>query len=126
MERLDTTNLILIVLAVASIVQTLVAVALAYGALRAYHSTAQLLDTRLTPSLMRLEGLLTNLERTTAVVRTRTDDVNRAIDHVRGTATELGAVMLPRAAAVAAVVGGVLGVVRRWRRARPRVRVVAG
>src|SRR5262245_45411304 len=126
MERLDTTNLILIVLAVTSIVQTLVVAALAYGALRAYHSTAQLLDTKLTPSLVRFEGLLTNLERTTAVVRTRTDDVNRAIDHVRGTATDLGAVMLPRAAAVAAVVGGVLGVVRRWRRARPRVNVVAG
>lgn len=126
MERLDTTNAILIVLAIASVVQTVVVAALAYGALRAYHATAERLDTRLTPSLLRLEGLLTNLERTTAVVRTRTDDVDRAIDHVRGTATQLGAVMLPRAAAVAAVVGGVLEVVRRWRRARPKLKVVAG
>ena len=126
MERLDTTNLSLIVLAIASFVQTFVVIGLAYGALRAYQSTARLLDTRLTPSLVRLEGVLINLERTTAVVRTRTDDVNRAIDHVRGTATNLGGVMLPRAVAVAGVVGGVLGVVRRWRRARRNVRVVGG
>lgn len=129
MERLDTTNLILIVLAAASVIQTLVVVGVAYGALRAYQSTARLLDAKLTPSLLRLERVLTNLEHTSAIVRTRTEDVDRAIDSVGSTATRLGAVMWPRAAMVAGVAGGVLGMVRRWRaarRARADVTVVAG
>jgi hypothetical protein len=128
-EGLDTTNLILIVLAAASVVQTLVIVGIAIGALRAYRATTRLLETKLTPSLLRLEGLLTNLEHTSAVVRTKTDDMNRALESARHTATHLGAVMWPRAAMVAGVAGGVLGVIKRWRaarRAQPKVTVVAG
>jgi hypothetical protein len=129
MERLDTTNIILSVLAVMSVLQTLVFVGIGVGALRAYQMTTQTLDAKLTPLLVRLEGVLMNLEHTSAVVRTRTDDVSRAINSVQGTAERLGAVMWPRAAMVAGVAGGVLGMVKRWRtarRAQPTGTVVAG
>jgi hypothetical protein len=129
MERLDATNTILIVLAVASVLQTLVVLAAAYGAFRAYHDTAARLDAKLMPLLVRLDRVLTNLEHTSAVVRTRTDDMNRAINTVGSTATRLGAVMGRRAAVALGVASGVLGVVRRWRaarRARADVTVVAG
>jgi len=129
MERLDTTNNILIVLAAMSVLQTLVVIGVAVGAWRVYQSAVQTLDAKLRPLLLRLEGLLINLEHTSAVVRTRTDDVSRAINSVQGTAGRLGAVMWPRAAMVVGVAGGVLGVVKRWRtarRAQPRVTVVAG
>jgi hypothetical protein len=118
MERLDTTNVILIVLAAASIVQTLLVIGVALGAMRAYQAATRTLDTRLTPLLLRLEGVLTNLEHTSAVVRTRTDDMSRAIDSVQNTAGRVSAVMWPRAAMVAGVAGGVFGVMKRWRAAR--------
>ncbi len=125
MERLDTTNVILAVLAFASVIQTLVVIAAAYGALRAYQATTQLIDAKLAPSLLRVEGLLANLEHTTAVVRTRTDDVNRALDTVQDTATRIGSVVWPRAAYVAGVAGGVVGLARRWRATRrAQVKVV--
>ena len=129
MERLDTTNIILIVLAVMSVLQTLVVVGVTVGAWRAYHTVAETVDGRLTPLLLRLEGVLINLEHTSAVVRTRTDDVSRAINSVQGTAGRLGAVVWPRAAMVAGVAGGVLGLMKRWRtarRAQPTGTVVAG
>jgi hypothetical protein len=129
MERLDTTNFILVVLAVMSVLQTLVTVAIAIGALRAYGTATAALDTKLTPLLLRLEGVLINFEHTSAVVRTRTDDVSRAFNSVQSTAGRLGAVMLPRTAMVFGVAGGVLGIVKRWRtarRAQPQVTVVAG
>jgi hypothetical protein len=129
MERLDTTNLILIALAAASVVQTLVVIGIGIGARRAYRAATETLDAKLTPVLLRLEGVLTNLEHTSAVVRTRTDDVSRALDRVQHTAGHLGSVMWPRAAVVAGVAGGVLGAVNRWRTGRRRqsdVTVVAG
>ena len=129
MERLDSTNLILMVLAAASVVQTLVVIGVAIGALRAYRAVIGTLDAKLAPALLRLEGVLTNLEHTSAVVRTRTDDVSRALDRVQSTADHLGSVTWPRAAMVAAVAGGVLGAVKRWRavrRRQPDVTVVAG
>ena len=129
MNELAATNWILLVLAAASLVQTLVVIAVAIGALRAYRETVKLVDAKLTPALWRIEGVLTNLEHTSAVVRTRTDDVSRALDTARHTATHLGAVMWPRAAVVAGVAGSVLGVVKRWRAARrtqPNGTVVAG
>jgi hypothetical protein len=129
MERLDTTNFILVVLAVMSVLQTLVTVAIAIGALRAYGTATAALDAKLTPLLLRLEGVLINFEHTSAVVRTRTDDVSRAFNSVQSTAGRLGAVMLPRTAMVFGVAGGVLGIVKRWRtarRAQPQVTVVAG
>ncbi len=129
MERLDTTNIILVVLAVMSVLQTLVVVGVTVGALRAYRTAAQTLEAKLTPLLSRLEGVLVNLEHTSAVVRTRTDDVSRAFSSVQNTAGRLGAVMLPRTAMVVGVAGGVLGMVKRWRtarRAQPKVTVVAG
>ena len=129
MERLDTTNIILVVLAVMSVLQTLVVVGVTVGALRAYRGAAQTLEAKLTPLLLRVEGVLTNLEHTSAVVRTRTDDVSRAFNSVQNTASRLGAVMLPRTALVVGVAGGVLGMVKRWRtarRAQPKVTVVAG
>ena len=129
MERLDTTNIILVVLAVMSVLQTLVLIGVAIGALRAYQTGARILDAKLTPLMLRLEGALINLEHTSAVVRTRTDDVSRAINNVQSTAERLGAVLWPRAAMVAGVAGGVLGMVKRWRttrRAQPTVAVVAG
>ena len=129
MNELAATNWILIVLAAASVVQTAAIIAIAVGAVRAYREMTKLVDAKVVPSLLRLEGVLTNLEHTSAVVRTRTDDVGRAIDSARQTATHLGAVMWPRAAVVAGVAGGVLGVVKRWRAARrtqPRGTVVAG
>ena len=129
MERLDTTNIILIVLAAMSVLQTFLVIGVAVGAWRAYQVAAQSLDAKLTPLLLRLEGLLINLEHTSAVVRTRTDDVSRAITSVQGTAGRLSAAMFPRAAMVAGVAGGVLGMVKRWRtarRAQPKVTVVAG
>ena len=129
MNDLAATNWILLVLAMASVLQTVVVVAVAIGALRAYREVANIVDAKLMPSLLRLEGVLTNLEHTSAVVRTRTDDVSRALDSARHTATNLGAVMWPRAAMVAGVAGGVVGVVKRWRAARrsqPSGTVVAG
>jgi hypothetical protein len=127
MERLDTTNVILIVLAAMSVVQTLVVVWVAVRALRAYEAAAGMLDAKLTPVLLRLEGVLTNLEHTSAVVRTRTDDVSRALDRIESTAGHFGAVVWPRAAMVAGVAGGVIGAIKRWRRrAQSHVRVVAG
>jgi len=123
------TNWILLVLAAASVVQTVVIIAIAVGALRAYRETAKLVEAKLSPALLRIEGVLTNLEHTSAVVRTRTDDVSRALDSARHTASHLGAVMWPRAAMVAGVAGGVLGVVKRWRatrRTQPSGTVVAG
>ena len=129
MERLDTTNMILVVLAAASVVQTLILIGVAIGAMRAYRTASKVLEEKLTPSLLRLEGVLTNLERTSAVVRTRTDDVNRALDSARSTASRVASVMWPRAAMMAGVAGAVLGAAKRWRTARtqPRdVTVVAG
>jgi hypothetical protein len=129
MERLDTTNIILVVLAVMSVLQTLVVIGAALGALRAYQTVARTLDAKLTPLLLRVEGVLINLEHTSAVVRTRTDDLSRALNSVQRTTGRLGAVMWPRAAMVAGIAGGVLGVVKRWRttrRAQPTVTVVAG
>jgi hypothetical protein len=129
MERLDTTNIILVVLAVMSVLQTLVVIGVAVGALRAYQTSTRILEAKLTPLMLRFEGVLINLEHTSAVVRTRTDDVSRAINSVQGTAERLGAVLWPRAAMVAGVAGGVLGMVKRWRtarRAQPKVTVVAG
>jgi len=114
---------------VTSVLQTLVVVSVTVGAWRTYHTVAQTLDGKLTPLLLRLEGVLINLEHTSAVVRTRTDDVSRAINSVQGAAGRLGAVMWPRAAMVAGVAGGVLGLVKRWRTARrapPTGTVVAG
>ena len=129
MNDVAATNWILLVLAGASVVQTLVVIAIAVGALRGYREIATLVEAKLTPSLLRLEGVLTNLEHTSAVVRTRTDDVSRALDSALHTATHLGAVVWPRAAMVAGVAGGVLGVIKRWRAARrtqPSRTVVAG
>lgn len=129
MNELAATNWILLVLATASVVQTAVVIAIGVGAMRAYRETAKLVDVKLTPALLRLEGVLTNLEHTSAVVRTRTDDVGRALDSARHTATHLGAVMWPRAAMVAGVAGGVVGMVKRWRatrRTQPNGTVVAG
>jgi hypothetical protein len=131
MERLDTTNVILIVLTAVSVVQTLIVIGLAFAALRAYQAATRTLDDKLTPVLFRLEGVLTNLEHTSAVVRTRTDDVNRALDRVQSTAGHFGSVKWPRAAMVAGVAGGVLGAWKRRRAARrsytqPHVTVVAG
>ena len=129
MNDLAATNWILLVLAAASVVQTLVVIAVAMGALRAYRETTTLVNAKLTPSLLRLEGVLTNLEHTSAVVRTRTDDVSRALDSARHTATHLGAMVGPRAAVVAGVAGGVLGIVKRWRatrRRQPHGTIVAG
>ena len=129
MNDLAATNWILLVLAAASVVQTAVIIAIAIGAMSAYRETAKLVDAKLTPALLRIEGVLLNLEHTSAVVRTRTDDVSRAIDSARHTATHLGAVMWPRAAVVAGVAGSVFGAVKRWRAARrtqPNGTVVAG
>jgi CRP-like cAMP-binding protein len=129
MDTVATTNVILLVLAVASLAQTALLVALAVGAMRAYRDVTRLIAAEVTPSLLRLEGLLTNLEHTSALVRTRTDDVSRALDSARQTASQLGAVMWPRAAVVAGVAGGVLSAIRRWRagrRTQPNVNVVAG
>lgn len=129
MEQLETTNVILSVLAAASVVQTLFVIGIGIGALRAYRATTDTLDAKLTPVLLRLEGVLTNLEHTSALVRTRTDDVSRALDRVQNTAGHLGSVMWPRAAVVAGVAGGVLGAVKRWRagrRRQPDVTIVAG
>jgi len=120
MEGLDTTNAILIVLAAMSVVQTLVVIGLAIGARRAYVATTRTLDTKLSPALLRLEGVLNNLEHTSAVVRTRTDDVSRALDRVQSTAGHLGSMMWPRAAVAVGVAGGVLGALKRWRAARGR------
>jgi len=128
-ERLDTTNIILAVLAVMSVVQTVVIVGVALGARRAYRATAATLDAKVAPALARLEGVLTNLEHTSAVVRTRTDDVNRALDAMQNTAGRVGAAMWPRAAMVAGIAGGVLGAVKRWRgrtRTQRDVTIVAG
>jgi hypothetical protein len=119
MERLDTTNVILIVLATLSVVQTIVAIGFALAARRAYQSAARMFDTRLTPVMLRLEGVLANLEHTSAVVRTRTDDVGRALDRVHTTAGHLSS-MWPRAAVVVGVAGGVLSAVKRWRAAGRR------
>jgi hypothetical protein len=118
MERLDTTNMILIVLAAASVVETVFMIAVAIAAFRAYQAATHTLDTRFSPLLLRVEGVLTNLEHTSAVVRTRTDDVNRAIDSVNNTASRLGALVWPRAAMAAGVAGGLLRMVNRWRAAR--------
>lgn len=129
MERLDTTNVILIVLAAMSVIQTLVLIAVAMVARRAYQAASLALDAKLTPVMLRLEGVLTNLEHTSAVVRTRTDDVSRALDRVQNRAGHVGAVLWPRAAVVVGMAGGVLGVMRRWRASRrrqPDVTVVAG
>jgi hypothetical protein len=118
MERLDTTNIILIVLAAASVIQTLLIAVAAVAAVRAYQTAARTLDARLTPVLFRVEGVLNNLEHTSAVVRTRTDDVSRAIDSVQSSAGRLGVVMWPRGAMVAGVAGAVLSVVKHWRASR--------
>jgi hypothetical protein len=129
MDSVTTTNVILLVLAVASVAQTVLLVAVALGAMRAYRELTRLVEAKVAPSLLRLEGVLTNLEHTSAVVRTRTDDVSRALDSARQTASHLGAVMWPRAAVVAGVAGGVLGAIRRWRagrRTQPNANVVAG
>jgi hypothetical protein len=131
MERLDTTNVILIVLAAVGVIQTLIVIGLAIGARRVYQTSTRALDAKLTPVLFRLEGVLTNLEHTSAVVRTRTDDVSRALDRVQSTAGHVGSAMWPRAAMVAGVAGGVLGAWKRRRAARqhqtqPHVTVVAG
>lgn len=129
MDSVTTTNVILLVLAVASVAQTVLLVAAGLGAMRAYRELTRLVEAKVAPSLLRLEGVLTNLEHTSAVVRTRTDDVSRALDSARQTASHLGAVMWPRAAVVAGVAGGVLGAIRRWRagrRTQPNANVVAG
>lgn len=128
MERLDTTNLILIVVAIASVIQTVVVVTAVVATYRAYQEAARVLETTVAPALTRLETTLASLERTSAAIRSRTDDVGRTLETVQG-ATRLGAVLGPRAAVLAGVAGGVLGVVRRWRdrrRARANVTVVAG
>lgn len=118
MERLDTTNVILVILVAASVLQTLMLVVLAIGAARAYRAASQAIEEKVSPALLRLEGVLTNLEHTSAVVRTRTDDMSRALDTVQSTATHLGTVLAPRAMLVASVAGGLLSVLRRWRHAR--------
>ena len=121
------TSFYLIVLAVTSVLQTLVVIGAAVGALRAYQTLARTLEAKLTPLVLRLEGVLINLEHKCAAMRTRTDDVSRAINNVQGTAGRLGAVMWPRAAMVA-FAGGMLGMVKRWRttrRAQPTVTGVA-
>jgi hypothetical protein len=120
MDGLGTTNVILGILAAMSVIQTLVVLALAYGALRAYQSTSRLLESKLSPSLMRIEGLLANLEKTAAVVRTRTEDLDQALGSARDTAARVGTAMWPRATVVASVAEGVLGAVRRWRTGRNR------
>jgi hypothetical protein len=118
MERLDTTNIILVVLAIASVVQTLFMIGAVIAAFRAYQAATDALDAKMSPLLLRLEGVLTNLEHTSAVVRTRTDDVSRAIDSVNNTAGRLGALVWPRAAVAAGVAGGLMRIVKRWRAAR--------
>jgi hypothetical protein len=118
MEGLSTTNVILGVLAAMSVIQTIVVLAVAYGALRAYRSTSLMLESKLSPSLLRIEGLLANLEKTAAVVRTRTEGLDHAFDSARDAAARVGTVMWPRATVVASVAEGVLGAVRRWRTGR--------
>ena len=127
MERLDTTNMILIVLAVASIVQILLAIAAMVGAYRAYYATTETLNAKLTPVLVRLEAVLANLEHTSTVMRTRTDDMNRAIDSVGNTASRLSAAVWPRAAMAAGVAGGVVKMIKQWRTRRTsKMSVVEG
>lgn len=116
MERLDTTNVLLGVLAFASLAHALLLAVLAYGAYRAVRSASHLVDARLLPSLSRLEGVLANLERTSHVVQHNADDVARALTAVGNVATRVSAVMWPRTTLAASVAGGVLGAVRRWRR----------
>lgn len=129
MEGLGTTNVMLGILAAMSVIQTLVVLGLAYGALNAYQSTTRLIESKLTPSMLRIEGLLANLEKTAAVVRTRTENMDQAIGSARDAAARIGTVMWPRVAVVASVAGGVLGAVRRWRTGRGahgNVKVIAG
>jgi hypothetical protein len=118
MERLDTTNIILVVLAIASVVQTLFMIGAVIAAFRAYQAATDTLDAKMSPLLLRLEGVLTNLEHTSAVVRTRTDDVSRAIDSVNNTAGRLGALVWPRAVVAAGVASGLMRMFKRWRAAR--------
>jgi hypothetical protein len=120
MDGFGTTNVILGILAAMSVIQTIVVLALAYGALRAYQSTSRLLESKLSPSLVRIEGLLANLEKTAAVVRTRTEDLDQALGSARDAAARVGTVVWPRATVVASVAEGVLGAVRRWRTGRNR------
>jgi hypothetical protein len=125
MEGLGTTNVMLGILAAMSVIQTVVVLALAYGALRAYQSTSRLLEAKLSPSLLRIEGVLANLEKTAAVVRTRTEGLDHALGSARDAAARVGTVMWPRATVVASVAEGVLGAVRRWRAGRDRHRRAA-
>lgn len=128
MDGLSTTNWMLGILAVASVIQTCVLLGVAVGAYKAYQLATRAIETKLTPSIMRLEGLLANLEHTAAVVRTRTENVDHALGTARNAAARLGTVW-PRAAVAASVAGGVVGAVRRWRAGRgasESVKVVAG
>lgn len=128
MDELSMTNWILGILAVASVIQTFVLLGMAFGAYKAYQLTIHSIETKLTPSIMRLEGLLANLEHTAAVVRTRTEDVDHALGTARNAAARLGTAW-PRAAVAASVAGGVVSAVRRWRAGRgagESVKVVAG
>ncbi len=87
------------------------------------------IECTLTPSLLRVEQVLANLEKTTAVVRTRTERVDHAIDSARDVASSFGTAVWPKAAVVASVAGGVLGAVRRWRAGRGahgNVKMIAG
>jgi hypothetical protein len=106
MESLLTTNVMLIVLVVASLVQTALLAALGLALRRLHEDTTRAVDERLTPALLRAEHVATT-------VRERSDDVSRAMHSVQHAATRVGAVLGPRAAVAASVAGGLLSAVQR-------------
>jgi hypothetical protein len=113
MESLLTTNVMPIVLVVASLVQTALLAALGLALRRLHEDTTRAVDERLTPALLRAERVLTNLEHVATTVRERSDDVSRAMHSVQHAATRVGAVLGPRAAVAASVAGGLLSAVQR-------------
>lgn len=90
--------------------------------------TAHVMDTKFAPALVRIEMLLSSLQETSAVVRTRTGDMSRAVNAVQDAAGQIGAAPWPRATVAAGLAGGLLSIVRRRRLSRrtPEMKVVAG
>ena len=78
--------------------------------------------------MVRIEMLLSRLEETSTIVRTRTDDMSRAVNAVQDAAGLIGAALWPRATVAAGLAGGLLNIVRRRRVSRrtPETKVVEG
>ena len=112
--NLDTTNLLLGIMAVVSVLEALLLIGVGVGVLMAYRRVMTLVngieDRQIAPAMARVNAILGNLESVSATVKQKTERVDHAIrstiDRVDGTADRMRSQVLEKASRVVGLVRG--------------------